>query len=98
MQICTKCNTQSSDSARNCVKCGANLNEYSAQAVALKNIRENDRVKNIILAVSADACPACKAKQGSYPKENAPALPTEGCSHPLGCRCYYEPVLEDIYP
>ena len=27
-----------------------------------------------------------------------PTLPVEGCSHGLGCRCYYEPVLTEIYP
>ena len=98
MQICTKCDAQSPDNARNCVQCGEDLTEYSAQAVALKNMRANVRIKNVILAVSVDACPACKAKQGSYSKDEAPTLPTEGCSHALGCRCYCEPVLEDLYP
>jgi hypothetical protein len=25
-------------------------------------------------------------------------LPVEGCSHALGCRCFYQPVLDEIYP
>jgi hypothetical protein len=25
-------------------------------------------------------------------------LPLEECSHPLGCRSYYLPYLDEIYP
>jgi hypothetical protein len=27
-----------------------------------------------------------------------PQLPIEGCSHPKGCRCHYEPVLDLFGP
>jgi hypothetical protein len=27
-----------------------------------------------------------------------PRLPIEECSHPLGCRSYYLPYLDEIFP
>ena len=66
--------------------------------MALKRIQSNPRIQNVIIANSRDACPACQEIQGTYYKQDAPALPVEGCSHALGCRCFYEPVLEEIYP
>ncbi|MBW8012575.1 MAG: hypothetical protein FVQ83_15275 [Chloroflexi bacterium] len=68
------------------------------QAAALARIQANPRIENVILANAGDACPACRILQGNYAKEEAPSLPVEGCSHALGCRCFYEPVLEDLYP
>jgi hypothetical protein len=50
------------------------------------------------LAVQADACPACQEMQGTYPKDKVPKLPIEGCSHENGCRCFYQPLLDEIYP
>jgi hypothetical protein len=84
--------------AETCVNCGADLGEFSSKAVALKRLRDNPRVKTVRLIVTPDACPACQEAAGAYPKEAAPALPIEGCSHGLGCRCFYEPYLEEIYP
>lgn len=98
MQTCTNCHHQSPDNEANCVNCQKPLAEFSETAVALKRIQNNPRIKNVILANAGDACPACREVQGTYYKENAPALPVEGCSHALGCRCFYEPVLEEIYP
>ena len=65
---------------------------------ALKKFQDNPRVKNIRLIVSADCCPACAAYEGTYDKFEAPSLPIEGCSHQNGCRCFYEPMLNIIYP
>ncbi len=48
------------------------------------------------IAVSNNCCPTCREAQEHTP--NPPKLPIEGCSHELGCRCFYEPVLEEIYP
>ena len=70
----------------------------TAAVEALKKFQENPRVVNIRLIVAADACPVCAAHEGTYDKNNAPALPIEGCSHPNGCRCFYEPMLNVIYP
>jgi hypothetical protein len=67
-------------------------------ALALKKMRANDRVSLVRISVAHDCCPACAAVQGAYAKDSAPALPVEGCSHALGCRCYYEPVLTEIFP
>ncbi len=65
---------------------------------ALKKLQENPRVISIRLIVAADACPVCTAHQGTYEKFATPSLPLEGCSHPNGCRCFYEPMLNTIYP
>jgi hypothetical protein len=45
-----------------------------------------------------DACPACLEAAHTYDKDSAPRLPVEGCSHGLGCRCFYQPYLDEIYP
>ncbi len=66
--------------------------------VALKRFQENSRVRNVRLVVAHDACPACKNMEGTYDKNQAPNLPVEGCSHENGCRCFYEPMLDEIYP
>ena len=72
--------------------------ESSSAAQVMRRLQANPRVKYIVLAVPFDACPACQKLAGTYPKDQAPALPVDECSHPLGCRAYYIPYLEDIYP
>ena len=56
------------------------------------------RVRDVRLMVSHDCCPVCAAHEGTYDKFEAPTLPIEGCSHPKGCRCFYEPMLNELYP
>lgn len=72
--------------------------EKSAAAQALKRMQANPRVKYVVIAVPPDACSACNQLAGTYPKDQVPRLPVEVCSHPLGCRAYYMPYLDDIYP
>lgn len=98
MQTCSKCNALSHDSAFFCHNCNSDLREFSTTAVALKRMQANDRVQYIILQVWDDACPACRKVQGAHPKDQVPKLPVEGCSHARGCRCFYQPVLSEIYP
>ena len=98
MQICSRCNSLSPDTAALCVKCQANLSEFSNTSVALKRLQTNNRVKNIRLVVAHDCCPACREIEGTYDKQQAPKLPVEGCSHSMACRCFYEPMLDEIYP
>lgn len=98
MQTCSVCNVQSPDLALNCVNCGADLKEFSKTAVARKKFESNPRVRLIYLIVNDDACPACQAVRGAYDKESVPVLPVEGCSHTNGCRCFYQPYLDEIYP
>lgn len=98
MQTCTRCNTQSPTTFSTCLNCGASLKEFSTTAVVLKKMEDNPRVKNIRLLVSQDACPACLGYEGTYEKSKVPPLPIEGCSHLHGCRCFYEPMLDEIYP
>jgi hypothetical protein len=98
VQTCTKCNAQSPDTAIFCVNCNADLKQFSTAAVALKRFQDNPRVLRVRLVVMDDACPACQEAAGTYPKDEAPELPIEGCSHNLGCRCFYQPYLDEIYP
>jgi hypothetical protein len=98
VQTCSKCYTQSPDSVETCPECRADLKEFSATAVSLKRFQNNTRVKSVSIAVAHDCCPACRKVEGAYDKQTAPRLPVEGCSHALGCRCYYQPVLDTIYP
>jgi hypothetical protein len=67
-------------------------------AVALQQLRDNDRVSRIRLIVGDDACPSCRRVEAEYSKDKVPNLPTRGCSHSMGCRCFYEPALTEIYP
>ncbi len=98
MQTCSKCHAQSPDSALQCSSCGVDLYEWSESAVALKQLQENPRVIYVRVSVNHNCCPACRQVEGAYAKETAPKLPVEGCSHGNGCRCFYQPVLEVIYP
>jgi hypothetical protein len=95
VQTCSKCNASSPDTANACLNCNASLREYSATAVALKRLQVNPRVKAIRVTVAHDACPHCYGLLNTYPKDEVPSLPHAGCSHANGCRCFYEPVLEE---
>ncbi len=98
MQTCSRCNTQSSDETILCPVCQVELAVFSTSAVSLVRMQVNPRISKIRIAVNHDACPACKQMQQVYYKNNVPSLPVQGCSHQYGCRCYYEPVLDEIYP
>lgn len=98
MQTCSKCQALAPDSANLCLNCGEDLSVWSETAVALRQLQENPRVIYVRISVAYDCCPACRQMEGAYAKDSAPALPVEGCSHVNGCRCFYQPVLEEIYP
>jgi len=98
MQTCSRCYTQSPDNIQTCPNCQADLQQFSTTAVALASFNANARVKNVRLIVADDACPACQQMAATYEKGAAPALPVPGCSHEHGCRCFYEPMLDEIYP
>ena len=98
MQTCSICHAQTPDAALVCNNCQADLKKHSVTAITLKQLQANPRVRNVRLVVSDDCCPACHETEGTFLKERTPSLPVEGCSHPLGCRCFYEPMLSEIYP
>ena len=98
MQTCSICNAQSPNLATHCGNCGSDLRELSTTGVALKRFRANPRVNQVRIEVMDDACPACMEIAGAYSKDEVPPLPAEGCSHDLGCRCFYQPYLNEIYP
>ena len=70
----------------------------SSAAQVLARLQANPRVKYIVLAAPADACPACRELAGTYLKEQTPHIPVGLCSHPLGCRSSYIPYLDEIFP
>ncbi len=72
--------------------------ETSSAAQALERMKANPRIKYIVIVVPEDACPACQNLTGTYPKDQVPRLPYEECSHPLGCRSFYLPYLDEIFP
>jgi hypothetical protein len=72
--------------------------ESSPAAQSLERMLANPRIKYIVIIVPEDACPACQNLTGTYPKDQVPRLPIEKCSHPLGCRAYYLPYLDEIFP
>lgn len=72
--------------------------ETSPAAQSLERMKTNSRIKYIVIVVPEDACPACQNLTGTYPKDQVPRLPIEECSHPLGCRSYYLPFLDEIFP
>jgi hypothetical protein len=98
VQICSSCSTSSPDNASHCVRCNADLSELSTTSVARKFFQENPRVKYVRLVVAHDCCPACREAEGAYDKEKVPTLPVEGCCGMNGCRCFYQPFLEELYP
>lgn len=72
--------------------------ESSKAAQSLKRMQANPRVKYIVIIAPAEACPACQKLTGTYQKDQVPKLPIEACSHPLGCRAFYMPYLDEIFP
>ena len=72
--------------------------ETSEAAKSLERMKANPRIKYIVVCVPEDACPACQNLTGTYPKDQVPQLPYQECSHPLGCRSYYIPYLDEIFP
>jgi DTW domain-containing protein YfiP len=72
--------------------------ENSQAAKALNELKANPRVKYIVVIAPEDACLACQHLVGTYPKDEVPLLPVEDCSHPSGCRSFYMPYLDQIYP
>jgi len=95
MQTCSLCNAISPDEATHCTHCQADLREFSSRAVALKQMQANPRVTAIRISVADDACPYCYESLRTYPKDAVPILPHTGCSHENGCRCFYEPVINE---
>ena len=64
----------------------------------LQRIIEGGVATRVRILVSHDSCPVCRSLEGAYEFEEVPPLPLVGCSHPLGCRCHYEPVLDRFGP
>lgn len=68
--------------------------DEEAHRAALERIIANGIATRVRILASSDSCPVCRAYEGAYDFDDVPVLPLEGCSHPQGCRCHYEPVLD----
>jgi hypothetical protein len=75
----------------------ADVTKRATQKKALENIK-NGLATKVRIMVHQDCCPACRAAEGAYEFDEVPELPLEGCSHPGGCRCSYQPVLDMFGP
>lgn len=75
----------------------ADVVKRAEQKKALENIKQGLATRVRIMA-NRDCCPTCRATEGAYEFDDVPELPIEGCSHPNGCRCFYEPVLDRFGP
>ena len=75
----------------------ADVVKRAEQKKALENIKHGLATRVRIMA-NRDCCPTCRATEGAYAFDDVPELPIEGCSHPNGCRCFYEPVLDMFGP
>ena len=95
MQTCSKCNASSPDAAASCFNCSADLSKFSTTSTALMHMKINPRISTVRITVAYDACPHCYELLNTYPKDQVPQLPHEGCSRENGCRCFYEPVLAE---
>lgn len=60
----------------------------------LEKIQSGGIATKVRILVNHDCCPVCRRVEGAYDFDDVPELPLEGCSHPLGCRCFYAPVLD----
>lgn len=98
MRQCAICHTQTEDHVTMCPVCDADLSVDSVRAHALRAIRENPRASMVYVVAPEDACPACRAVQGTYEKDACPILPVEGCSCQNGCMLRYEPFMFEVGP
>jgi hypothetical protein len=98
VQTCTRCSASSPDDAQTCANCKADLSQWSETSVALKQMQANPRVSAIRILIQGDCCPNCRTAFGAYEKDRVPKLPHPGCSHENGCRCFYAPILNQLYP
>jgi hypothetical protein len=60
----------------------------------LEKIQSGGIATKVRILANQDSCPVCRSVEGAYEFDEVPELPLEGCSHPMGCRCYYAPVLD----
>jgi hypothetical protein len=60
----------------------------------LEKIQSGGIATKVRILANHDSCPVCRSVEGAYAFDDVPALPLEGCSHPMGCRCFYAPVLD----
>ena len=72
--------------------------DAESHSADLQRIIEGGVATGVRILASNDCCPVCRSLEGAYDFAEVPQLPVVGCSHPLGCRCHYAPVLDRFGP
>ncbi len=68
---------------------------FYAQHRATLEQNRSEGLKHVEVLPAPDSCESCKKLAGKHYKLNeAPELPNEHCTHKMGCRCTYLPVIE----
>jgi hypothetical protein len=96
VRICANCRQQVADHVTVCPRCKTDLISGSVGARELARLRADGRIRELRILSDRFCCPTCRDAAQVYPIEQVPLLPLEGCSHAVGCRCSYEPVLDVI--
>jgi hypothetical protein len=69
------------------------INFYATHRATLEQYR-SEGLKHIEVLPAPDSCESCKKLAGKhYRLAEAPELPYENCTHKMGCRCCYLPVV-----
>jgi hypothetical protein len=66
---------------------------FYAQNQASLDQYHHEGLKLIEFLPASDSCEACKKLAGEYKLNKAPELPHEHCTHKMGCRCTFLPVV-----
>ena len=65
---------------------------YAQKQASLEQYR-SEGLKYVEVYPASDSCEACKKIAGKYEITKAPSLPYEHCTHKMGCRCTFLPVV-----
>lgn len=61
----------------------------------LRGYAKEEFVTGVEILCCDDSCEKCKAVANKkYPLNRAPLIPIDGCTHEMGCRCCYTPVVD----
>ncbi len=65
---------------------------YAQHRATLERYR-SEGLKHVEILPAPDSCEACRKLAGEYELNKAPELPHEHCTHKMGCRCCFLPVV-----
>ena len=60
-------------------------------------MKRNPFIKYVEILTASDTCDECKVlAKKQFKLDRAPELPYEKCTHHMGCRCVYIPIVDGI--